>query len=337
MLYLALRGVNLQELREALTGANYVWLIPAVGAVVAGQLARSARWQVLFGAGPRPTFRMSFAILSVGYLVSNLLPLRLGDPLRAWLIETRTPAGGAEALATVLVERAIDFLTIIALLAIWIPVPASRLLQEEFGAGAWASPTNLRIATAALVLAVYGVWVVLSLVGPTAGRTTSRVLDRLGVPDLVSTEAGRLVAGFAAGFAPLRHAPTAILAVVWTLGVWLIGGLGYWLVMMAFDLELPFAAAVFCMGATALFAVLPSSPGYIGVFHYAIRVGLTIYGQGYGVPVPDATALSYAIVLHGVTVLVLLVLGLVGVRMLHLSAVELSRGLDRSEEGETSG
>ncbi len=331
-LYLALRGVDLQELRRALVGADYVWLIPAVGIVVVGQLARAARWQVLFGTGARPDFRASFAILSVGYLVSNLLPLRLGDPLRAWLVETRTPAGGAEAMATLLVERAIDFLTIVALLAIWVPVPASRLLRDELGAGEWAEPVGLRLVVAVLVALVYITWVLVSIAGPAAGRSTTRILRRLGAPERLSDQAGRLVSGFAAGFAPLRRPRTAIFTVSWTILVWLIGGCGYWLIMRSFDLRLPFAAAVFCLGATALFAVLPSSPGYIGVFHYAIRVGLAIYSEGWQDPISDATALSYAIVLHGITVLTLLVVGVIGIRMLHLTSREIGRGLDRSVE-----
>lgn len=329
-LYLALRGVALGELSTHLAQADYTWLLPSIAVIVAGQLARAARWQVLFGTGPRPRFSQSFWILSVGYLVSNVLPLRLGDPARAVLVEARTSAGGAEAFATVMVERAIDFLTILALMAIWVPVPASQLLRAEFGAGAWAQPTSLRAIALGLVVGVYAAWVVISMAGERAGRLAERTLLRLGLPESVAARVGRLVAGFAAGFAPLRSRRTAVAAVSWTVLVWLIGGLGYALVMRSFGLTLPFAAAVFALGATALFAVLPSSPGYIGVFHYAVRVALRIYSEGAGIQISDARALTYAIVLHGVTVVVLLALGLAAMWVLGLSTGELGRGLQRA-------
>src|SRR5512137_2489096 len=86
-LYFAVRGVAWRDLWLQLAEADYWWLLPTVAVIIAGQVARSARWQVLFGDGPRPTLRDAFAILSIGYMVSALFPLRLGDWVRAWLIE----------------------------------------------------------------------------------------------------------------------------------------------------------------------------------------------------------------------------------------------------------
>ncbi len=329
-LYFALRGVSWPELAAELRHASYGWLLPAALVVVVGQLARAARWQVLFGRGPRPRFRAAFAILSIGYFVSYILPFRLGDPVRAWLVETRTPAGGAEGLATIFVERAVDFLTIAALLAVWVPVPASRLLRDEFGAGHWVQPDSLRLVALGLVVAVYAGCVLMSFAAGRSGRFVTWALGVSGLPLGAAGRAGELVSGFAAGLAPLRRARTALLTVAWSMVVWLIGGVGYWLVFKAFDLDLPFAAAIFAMGATALFAILPSSPGYVGVFHYGVRVGLATYASGSAYDVPDATAVSYAIVLHGVTTLTLIVLGVVGLWMLGLSGAELGRRLSRT-------
>jgi glycosyltransferase 2 family protein len=330
-LYFAVRGVSWRDLWAQLVGADYFWLLPAVVAIVAGQVARAVRWQVLFGSGPRPSLSDSFAILSIGYMVSALFPLRLGDWVRAWLVETRTPAGGAAALATVLVERAIDFLTVVLVLAVWVPVPASRLLQTAFGAGSWAAPGNLRLAALLIVVAVYATWVLLSLVSDRAGRTVSRALARVGMSADLARRAGALTAAFLAGFAPLRNPRTGLLAAGWSIVVWLLGGLACWLAMRSFHLYLPFAAAVFALCATALFAVLPSSPGYVGVYHSATRLGLVLYGGVYGLPVSIPAVVSYAIVLHGVTMIVLIVLGVVGLGMVGLSGSELSRHLGQSE------
>jgi len=322
----AVRGVEFAGLASALADADYVWLIPATLAILVGQLLRSIRWQALFGDGPRPDLRNSFEILSIGYMVSAIAPARLGDPVRAWLVDVHTPAGGAEALATVLAERAIDFLTIAALLALWVPQQASGLLTDQMGPGVWSTPANLSILALALVLGVYAGMIAVSYFGGVADRTTTQVLVRVGISESLSGRIGRFVGGFAEGFAPLRSLKTAALVTTWTVAVWLIGALVYWLVLQAFDLQLPFSAAVFALGATALFAVLPSSPGYVGVFHTAIVLSLGMFSG-----VPKETALAYAIVLHALTIVILIVLGVVSLWLLGLSGSDLGQRL-RGEE-----
>jgi uncharacterized protein (TIRG00374 family) len=321
-LYFALRGIAWADIRRALASASYTWLIPAIGVIVVGQVARAIRWQVLFGDGPRPDLRSAFAILSVGYLVSAVFPLRLGDVVRAWLVETRTPAGGFEAFATILVERALDLLVVLILLTVWVPTPAARFLGGQLGPGLWADAGSLRLAALAVVVAVYLAMIGLALIGPRLGRRIRRLLVRCRVPDPVAEAVAVATTRFAAGFAPLRQPRTAALALAWSLGVWWVGGVGYWLMMRAFHLDLPFSAAVFAMCATALLAILPSSPGYVGVFHWGIRLALAIYGA-----VPAAVAISYALVLHGVTILVLIALGLLGMWLLGLSRRQLDVGM----------
>jgi uncharacterized membrane protein YbhN (UPF0104 family) len=247
-----------------------------------------------------------------------VFPLRLGDPVRAWLIDARTPAGGAEAFATVLAERAIDFLAIAALLAVWVPQLASALLVGTLGPGPWSEPLQLSGLALGLVVVVYAGMILVSYFGGAAGRATATLLARFGASTPLSRRVGGLVAGFAHGFAPLRSPRTAAAVTGWTVAVWLVGALVYGLVMRAFDLQLPFEAAIFVLGATAIFAVLPSSPGYIGVFHSAITLALALYGG-----VEHETALAYAIVLHAMTIVILIALGVGAMWSIGLSSGDL--------------
>ncbi len=325
-LYFAVRGVDWRALFASLVEADYAWLIPAAAMIVLGQVARAIRWQVLFGDSPRPGGRDAFAILSVGYLVSGVFPLRLGDPVRAWLVGAYTPASGTVAFGTVMVERAVDLLTVLVLLAVLVPTHASRLLHGQLGAGPWSEPANLGAMTLGLVGLVYLGFVVMSRLGARAGRVTADLLARVGVSEARAERLGSGVAGFAAGFGMLRRPRYAAQTAVWCVLIWLIGGLQCWLVMFAFHLNLSFAAAVFVLCGTAIFAILPSSPGYIGVFHLAVKLTLAIIAG-----IPPAVAVSYAIVLHGLTIAVLVALGLVGLRMLGLSSRELEAHLGEAE------
>lgn len=256
---------------------------------------RAERWRGLFGSGPRPARRDAFWIVSFAYLVSTLLPLRAGDPARAWLAHRRSGAGLAEALATVVAERVLDLGAILALMAFATPGPMAELLGERLGPGPWASAAMLRAGiVAALALAYAGA------VGVARhADATRRLLDR--------SLAGRIGARFVNGFAPLARPRVAAAAACWSLALWLLGAASYWLVMRSLGIDAPLTVAVVTLGVTAVFAVVPSSPGYVGVFEAAVRVALE------GMTDLDLEAIaSYAVLLHGMTLATLMALGLGG-------------------------
>lgn len=320
-LLLAVRGVSWSNMRSELAGAQYGWLLPTAVVIVAGQLIRAARWQAMFGKGPRPGLRPAFAILSVGYLVNILLPLRTGDLVRAWLVGASTPAGTTEALATVMLERVVDLITIVGLVAIMVPGATAALLSTVLGAGPWSSPEAVRLLSVLAVVALYVALVVLAWLDRPVRRAVVRVVDGLGGGPDRAAGADAIVGRFLAAVGVLRQPRAAAAVAGWSIAIWLLGGLQYWFILKAFHLPLSFAVAMFVLGATALWAVLPSSPGYLGVFHHAVRVSLPAIAPA----VAADTALSYAVVLHGWTMAVLFALGVVGLLMVGMSLPELMR------------
>jgi uncharacterized protein (TIRG00374 family) len=300
----ALRGVSPESLWLELSGADYRWLAPAAGLIVVGQVGRALRWRALFGAQPRPGPRRAFAILSIGYLVSNVLPLRAGDAVRAWLVDTRTDADGATALATVVVERAVDLVTILLLLGLWVP-GEGVVFAQRYSPSSWLTADTLRWLVVGGAAGMYAGLTIVGRIAAPAGAAVRGLLRRTGLADASRERVAAGVVRFLAAFGVLREGRVALEVFAWSIGVWWIGAAGYWLVFRAFHLELPLAAAVFAMCASAvLAALLPPSPGYVGSFHASVRESLALYA---GVP-PEVGA-GYAIVLHGVTLAVLIVLG----------------------------
>jgi uncharacterized protein (TIRG00374 family) len=328
----AVRGVAWVDLIAELEEADYRWLIPAAAAIVAGQFLRAQRWRRLFAAQRRPPFGLTFGIICVGYLVSTVFPLRLGDPFRAWAIDRYGGTGLVEAVTTVVAERVLDVLAILLLMAILLPAHEASLLEARFGPGPWADPRTIRWLTLGLLLAVYGALIAAASLGASFGEAIRFGLARLNMPEDVARRLGALAAGFAMGLRPLRRPRRAVMAILWSLTVWIAGALGYWWAMFAFELGLSFPEAVFVMCAIAFAAILPSTPGYTGVFHAAAVVGLDMIAG-----TPKDLAFSYAMVIHGLTIAVLLALGPVGLRILGMSRRELSQGVERSQRKEGVG
>lgn len=291
-LYFAFQGIQFDKLLDALIGINWLWMLAATLVFLVSYAGRVFRWQLLFHPH-KPRWGKMFHALNIGYLLSNLLPARLGDLVRAYWIGETENVSKARALSTVVVERLGDGLTVVLLLAVtafFVPN-----IPEEARQGA-------------LVTALVGVGGVLFLLGLSFQKERGmKILHRLvaPLPFLSSPRLWRALEALIDGFAILRSPREIGAVVVWSIFVWITGGLVYWTVMSAMALPAGLAAAFLVMLVTSLVVIVPSSPGYIGVFHYVAQLTLVnVFG------VDKSAALSYAIVVHALTYLWLIALGM---------------------------
>ncbi len=316
--WFAAREVDPRDLLAAMARADYRWLLPALLLLILDQVARTWRWRLLFHRATRPPWRETFAALSVGYLVSTVIPLRLGDPIRAWAVGRYTKAGFAESLATVMVERALDLLAVMVLLAWVAPGITAERLAARLGPGPWAHADGLRWLTVGFVLACYVGLASLATIGHRSDAALERLLSVLRLAERRRARLRAAWSGLVDGLSPLRRPSRALAGLAASLVVWGIGAFAYWLVMLSFHLGLSPTTAVFMICAVAFAAILPSTPGYLGVFQWAVVWSLDVAAQ-----VPGDDALAYALVVHAATIAVLLVLGPIGLRMLGLSSGDL--------------
>lgn len=291
-LYLAFQGIRLDQVADALREINPVWLLPALVMFLVSYAGRVYRWQLLFSP-ERPGIGSVFHALNIGYFLSNILPARLGDIVRAYLIGELEGVSKARALSTVVVERLSDGLNVVLLLAITAPFVSTMPPQ--------ATPAAVGVG----LVGVAGIAVLLALTFQK--QRGMALLRRLTapVPFLRSAKLWGALEALIDGFAVLRSPRTILRVELLSLEAWILGGMMYWFVMLAMNLSLPIAAAFLVMTVTSLAVVVPSSPGYIGIFEAATTVVLvTTFG------VDQLHALSYALVMHAFNYLLLIVLGI---------------------------
>jgi len=291
-LALALRGINLRQVGETLAQAEYVYLVPATVAMLAYLVARSVRWRLLLG--PEVSLVRCFWVTNVGYLVSNVLPFRLGDPARAVVIGQGGKISTAAALSTVVVERVLDMLMVVALLAGVTPFVSG--VGGAMSAGLVAGGAVLVALAVLLTLAFRPDW---------GRRLVRRVLGWL--PRLDSERWARALDGLFEGLAPLRSGRKGLALLAWSVVTWALVVAYYWALMRAFLPRPPALAAPFLACVVGLGMAVPSSPGAVGVFHAVARYGLT---APFGIPVDQAVTVAFAI--HAFQYVLMCVLGLVG-------------------------
>ncbi|MEE8392321.1 MAG: lysylphosphatidylglycerol synthase transmembrane domain-containing protein [Anaerolineae bacterium] len=295
-LVLALRQVDPRQVAETLAQAEYVYLVPAVVATVLSLAVRAVRWRVLLG--PQVSFSRCFWVTNIGYLVSNVLPFRLGDPARAVVIGQGGEVSTAAALSTIVVERVLDMLTVMALLAMLIPFVS--------GAGSAVSAGLIAGAAALVALAV----LILLAFRPDWGRWAVRRMmgwvSKLGL-NLNSARWVQALDGLFEGLAPLRSGRRGVALLVWSVVTWAGVVIFYWAVIRAFLPRPPVLAAPFLVCVAALGMAIPASPGAMGVFQAAIRYGLT---KVFDLPVGQAITIAFGI--HTLQYILGCLLGLIG-------------------------
>lgn len=299
-LYLVFRSLDPDHLLTALGEANFLYVLPALGAFFVGVWLRSARWRLLLAPAlatsmPDPAVpptRRLFQVLVIGFTVNNLLPARLGELARAYLLWRQERIEPGTTLATIVLERVLDGLTLCAfagLAALVVPFPP-RLQQA-----AWL--------TAALFLSAVAVLVAcMAWPGPLVGLA-HRVLALLPVRFAALGE--RLVRTFIEGLAILRQGRSLGGALGLSVVAWLAEASMYYVIMLGFPFPARPEAALLGAAAANIGTMIPSSPGYVGTFDLPLQIVLT---EVFHVSLAQAT--SYTLVLHAALVVPVVVLGL---------------------------
>ena len=313
-LYWTARGIDWRRLAEALRQVRFLPLVPAFAVLVLGLVARAYRWRALFFPLTGLKIGRLFNVVSIGSMMNNLSPFRLGDVLKAYLCAELEHLSAAHALSTVAVERIVDTLTVMAVLLFLIPyisLPAA-LIRPAFVIG---------------VVAV-GAVLFLCVVASRKERSLA-ILRRLSARPrfLDASWLERVVSSAVDGLAALGSWRSAAAVIAWSLVIWLGAALQFHVVTWAVGLSVPFTATLTVLCLTSLGMVVPSSPGYVGVFEYLTVLALSLFGVG------KEQALTYALVLHAVGYVGLAVPGVIALWVEGYSWARLRDMIVRTRDG----
>ncbi len=313
-LTLALWGVPLADVGEALASADLLWLGPPALIFLVQQALRAWRQALILQARhPQHTLRTSLSVLCVSFLFINTLPARLGEVVRPLLLLEKDGIPTGVGFAAVFLERAVDLcamLVMIALVAWLVPVP-SRVLVVQGTEIDWVALG--RVATGTAMPVLLGGLAVMVLGGRPLLRRL-RGLSERGGPTVQRLAGIGLGFGesFVDGLQAVRE-PRRLLGILGlTTATWALTGLMYPALARAFGIEgfLGFGEGIGVLGITMLGMAVPAAPGFAGTYEAFVRAGLALFGVagdaavGPGRPSLDATAVAFALTMHWWTFLV---------------------------------
>ncbi len=283
-LFLAFRGVKLNEAWQALSTANYLYIIPALVAYFIGVWLRAWRWRVLLRPVKDLSARRLFPTVVIGYMANNILPARLGEVVRAYILGENEKVSKSATLATIVVERMFDGLSMIGFMIVilW-------LFPLGAGSGADLLQGILLVGAPLFLIALIAFFVIAS--------SRSLALRLVGfavrfLPAGLRDKVNHVIVAFLDGLAVLRSPKDVVVVFVLSVIIWLFEASMYYIVMLGFNFRQPFYVLLLATAAANLFTIAPSTPGYVGVFDFPVRATLTTFG------VAESTAISFTLVLH---------------------------------------
>ena len=311
LVVVALPGFRLNELPGKILAANPLLLIAAFLVYYAGFPLRGLRWAMLIrGAGSRLGTRDATEIIFISWLVNCLVPAKLGDIYRAYLLKINSDVSLSRTFGTVFIERILDLFAIV-LLAL-----ASGFVSFRDG-----------LTNEVRIVFLIGIAVVILLLAAllTLRNFGRRLIARLPLPHRVIDLYDRFEEGVF-GAIGLRALPGLVIL---TGLVWATEGLRLYLVIEALglsDVHLGLSGAYFVALAGSLLTAVPLTPAGLGVVELGVAGLLTVV---YGLPSTEAGAII--VVDRAISVLSIIILGAIAYV---ISPLRKGRGLRDADPSE---
>lgn len=316
-LYFIATQLNLTLFWEAWQSANYWYLIPCMLFLLLGLVTRAFRWRVLLDN--QLPFMRTFSIMNVAYLVNGVLPLRIGEVARVFLVSrTKKAIPIPTTTSTIIVERILDLLAIVIMVLLALimgPVPSE--IQAASGIAA--------------VIAIIGFFMLVILASKREWALSLFVTILAAIPFLKRyTVLETWAEQFLIGLIPLTKPRALFLAFLWTAMSWIISIMAGYVLMFAFFEQGSISATMLYIAAAAFAIALPAVPGNLGTYEASILLALTAMGYE-----QSNAAIAFAVMVHAVNVFVHASTGIIGFIQEGISLSQLSQGVQQMQHTTT--
>jgi hypothetical protein len=256
------------------------------------QLLRSYRWGVILQPMEKIDQLSLFSVTSVGFLAIASIPARIGELARPYLIAKRSTIKMSSALGTILVERVLDFFSVLAIAVV-------VLFYIDKDLPSWMIISSVLLFSLTLVIFCC----ILGLIWrrEKAIKIINKILGKF--PGKFANKIDELIHHFIDGFQIITNIKFLLYLFFLSALVWLVDVLAIYMLLKAFDFTLPVMASFVVMIILIVGIAIPTAPGYIGNWHFACVLALSFFGLA------KTEALSFAVVYHFLSMVIVVVLG----------------------------
>ena len=277
--WVSMKDVRIDQVLAALRHANYLGFVVVMVLTILGFWVRALRWRWFIQNPNRLGTNNLFSATMVGFMANNVLPFRLGEFVRPYVLARREGLSKTTLLATIVVERVVDMLTLLGILAI-------SLIVHPFS-GATEGGRMVR-AGALVMLALCVALTVFVVVLESRPALTQRVIGwcTRPLPGGVRDRVQRMATHFLQGLGLFRDPPRLTLVFAMSFAMFGIYALALAVSMWSLGIAVPWYGGLVMLVITAIGIMVPAAPGYIGTLNLACIAGLALFGVGKDLAVP---------------------------------------------------
>ncbi|MDP3501477.1 MAG: lysylphosphatidylglycerol synthase transmembrane domain-containing protein [Myxococcales bacterium] len=330
-LYLTFKDTRWPEMWGSLRSANYAWVAAYVLVLAVIHVARTMRWGNLLSGLERVPFKPLNEASAIGFMMLIILPFRLGEFARPYLIAERSKIRRSAAMTTVVLERIVDGIIIASMLRIllfFVPTDAPRI--EEIALGSNVMFLVFGGGLAFLIVARWQHDRVVALMRTIIGKVSPKMAER----------AVYVVDGFVSALKQLPDAKNFAAFTFWTAVYWSANGYGMSLLTRAFDCSNaagsvcePLTLTVFqgfvVLSVLIVGLMIPAAPGSAGTFQAFVLLGLSVFVSKDSV---NSSGIAYANVLWVVQILQQILFGMLILFISHGSFKDIAGKLSNQDD-----
>jgi glycosyltransferase 2 family protein len=308
LLWLAFRKVDFESLATNLKKANYYWLLLSIFFSLMAFVLRARRWQLLIRPlGFSPTFLHTFHSLMIGYLANLALP-RIGEVTRCVVLGKKEKIAVDKLIGTVIIERTIDFLSV--LLFLIIIIFTSEALINKFLKESIFIPLKEKVFSYINISWIF--WAILALLAVIAMYLMIRYRKKLRKFRFFS-KIFDIAKGVITGLKTITNLKRKWEFIFITIGIWISYALMTWVVLFCLQStsDISFGSSLIILVVGGLAMSVPVQAGF-GAFHWAVSQVLIVI---HGISLEDG--LTYALLSHESQIIFEIIVGLISIYIMY--------------------
>ncbi len=306
LIYFSVRGIDFNETLTDLKKVHLGYAGLSLFFIILMQALRSYRWGVILEPMEKISQFTLFAVTSVGFLAIAAIPARIGELARPYLIAKRSSINMSSALGTIIVERVLDSLAVLTITV------AVFILQDL---PSWMFTSGILFFSVTML-------VIACMIGLIWRRERAvKIIDRIlrWLPGKLAQKVNHVIHHFIDGFQVITDVNRLLYLLLLSAVVWLVDVAAIYTLLLAFGFNLPLLAAFVVMVILIAGIAIPTAPGFIGNWHYACILGLSLFG------IAKPEGFSFALVYHFLSMIVVIILGAIFLPFNKLSISDMTR------------
>lgn len=345
-IYVSFRNVPLAQLLDYVKSINFWWIIPSTIVGLSTYLVRALRWRVILKPIKKIGFWHAFHPLVIAFTINCLLPGRLGELARPAILYKRDKVEFSKVLATVLVERVFDIVTLLLLfITIMSDIQIDPSLNLTFNGYLINQRTLLDIRAKTLVAGLIFLGFIIMFMLPVIRRSIGRFISwmprvlffttthfRKRMSERLYVKSHAILDNIALGFEVLKSPSKILACFILSASVWLLTFTSFYVLAQGCKgvnitcLQVSASVIIMCF-----FIMLPSVPGYWGIWEVGGIYGLMIFG------VPKLEAAGLTLTYHFFAIIPLILVGLISAWMTGVNLVQAGLHSEESIPEEKAG